>query len=332
MRRSVSLVVPAILFGILLGGILIIMLIAGAEPPSERIRVVAVLKTIDVNMEFWEVVKTGMHAAAKEFDVDIEVRGPWAESDVLGQLKIMDDVIEGKPEAIILAATDFAALVASVEKARDAGIRVVTLDSGIDSAIPDTFVATNNVEAGEKAGVKMARILKPGTSVAVVNHIKGSTTAMEREKGALRAVGGTGRFEVLGVWYTNNFVENAYAITVDLLMKHPNLGGILAMNEVSTVGVARALRDGGRSDIRLVGFDNSLVEIKLMEEGFIDATVIQQPFNMGYLAVRAVRDVASGRVVEPFIDTGSLLVTPDNMYLPEIQKILFPFAESRSTQ
>lgn len=332
MRRSVSLVVPAILFGILLCGSLIIMLIAGAEPPAARIRVVAVLKTIDVNMEFWEVVKTGMYAAAKEFDVDIEVRGPWAESDVLGQLKIMDDVIEGKPEAIILAATDFAALVASAEKARAAGIRVVTLDSGIDSAIPDTFVATNNVEAGEKAGVEMARILKPGTPVAVVNHIKGSTTAMEREKGALRAVGEAGSFEVLGVWYTNNFVENAYAITADLLKRHPNLGGILAMNEVSTVGVARALRDRGRSDVRLVGFDNSLLEIKLMEEGVIDATVIQQPFNMGYLAVRAVRAVVSGREVEPFIDTGSLLVTPENMYLPEIQKILFPFAESRAPQ
>jgi ribose transport system substrate-binding protein len=332
MKRPASLVVPAILLGILLCGSLIIMLIAGAEPPAARVRVVAVLKTIDVNMEFWEVVKSGMREAAKEFDVDLDVRGPWAESDVLGQLRIVDEVIAERPTAIILAATDYVALVGSVEKARDEGIRVVTLDSGVDSSVPATFVATNNVEAGEKAGVEMARLLKPGAAVAVVNHIRGATTAMEREKGALRAVGEGNRFTVLGVWYTNNFVENAYAIALDLMDKHPDLGGILAMNEVSTVGVARALRDRGRLDIRLVGFDNSLVEIKLMEEGFIDATVIQQPFNMGYLAVRAVRRVVGGGSVEPFIDTGSLLVTPENMYLPEIQKSLFPFAESRAPQ
>jgi ribose transport system substrate-binding protein len=165
-----------------------------------------------------------------------------------------------------------------------------------------------------------------------VNHIKGATTAIEREEGALRAIKKDGRFKILDTRYTNNIEENAYGITLELLETHRNLGGIMAMNEVSTVGVARALRDKKRSDVRLVGFDNSLFEVKLIEEGIIDATVIQQPFNMGYLAVRAARTANTGKRLEPFIDTGSLLITVDNMYHPEIQKSLFPFAEREARQ
>jgi len=332
MRRPPSLIVPAALLGILMGGRLLRMAVVGTEAPRTQVRAVAVLKTIDSNMEFWEVVKAGMHAAAKEFDVDLKIRGPWLESDVLGQMKIMEDVAAEEPEFIILAAADYEALVSSVENAKAKGIRIITLDSGVNSALPECFVATNNVEAGEKAGKQMEGILERGRSVALVNHIKGATTAMEREHGAMKYFTESGAFEVLGVWYTNNFEENAYAIARKLLAERPDLGGFVALNEVSTVGVARALRDLDRGDVKLVGFDNSLFEVKLMEEGWIDATVIQQPFNMGYLAVRAAREAMDGARVERFIDTGSLLITAGNMYLPEIQKILFPFAERETRE
>lgn len=327
MRKSASLFIPGILLGILLFGSGLIMLIAGMAAPKAPMRVIAVLKTMDVNMEFWAVVKTGMRTAAKEFDVDLDIRGPMMESDVAGQITILESAVAERPKAIILAASDFSALVGPVENAKKKGIRVITLDSGINSAIPETFVATNNIEAGEKMGVEMARLAVPGKEIALVNHIKGATTAIEREEGALRAITKDGRFKILDTRYTENVEDNAYAITIELLKNRPQLGGIMAMNEVSTVGVARALRDKKRSDVRLVGFDNSLFEIKLIEEGIIDATVIQQPFNMGYLAVRAARTAEAGRRLEPFIDTGSLLITAENMYLPELQKSLFPFAE-----
>lgn len=332
MRRSASWIAPAALLCMLLAGGVLIMLIAGTDAPEKPARVVAVLKTIDSNMEFWEVVKAGMAAAAKEYDIELSVRGPWVESDVEGQLRIVYEAIAEAPRTLILAATDFEALAPAVEAALAAGIKTITLDSGVRSGIPETFVATNNAEAGEKAGAEIARILPPGSTIALVNHIKGATTAMEREVGATKELGRSGSLDVLGTWYTNNVEENAYDIARTLLAKDPAPAGFLALNEVSTVGVARALRDLGRTDVKLVGFDNSLFEIKLMEEGWIDATVIQQPFNMGYLAVRAARLIESGKRVERFIDTGSLLITTENMYLPEIQKILFPFDERETRE
>lgn len=328
MRRIASLVVPAILLGILLVGSLIILLIAGTPAEKRENRVVAVMKTIDSNMEFWEVAKAGMREAAKEFNVRLEIVGPWTESDVEGQIKVMDGVVREAPAVIILSATDYRALLPSVESARAAGIPIVTMDSGVASDIPVSFVATNNIEAGEKAAAEMMRRLESGRSVAIVSHIRGATTAMEREEGARRALAADGRYPSLGTFYSNNFEERAYAITLELLDRHPHLGGILAMNEVSTIGVGKAVRDrrlGGK--VRVVGFDNSLVEIKMIEEGVIDATVIQKPFNMGYLAVRTAREVIDGRKPAPFLDTESVLVTAETLYERENQKLLFPFTE-----
>ncbi|HAE21891.1 MAG TPA: LacI family transcriptional regulator, partial [Spirochaetaceae bacterium] len=71
----------------------------------------------------------------------------------------------------------------------------------------------------------------------------GATTAIEREAGVRKALEKDGRYPILGTWFTNNFLENAYAITIDLTQRYPELGAILAMNEVSTVGAAQALVD-----------------------------------------------------------------------------------------
>ncbi len=328
MKRGPSLIVPAIIAGILFVGSFIILFFAGAPAADAPIRVAAVLKTIDSNMEFWEVVKSGMRVAADEFGVNLEIYGPWVESDISGQVGIMEDVVDDGPAVIILSATDYTALIPGVERAAAAGIPVVTLDSGIDSDLPVTFVATNNVEAGEKLGARIPGLLPPGSKVAIINHVPGATTAIEREAGVRRALEADGRYPVLGTWFTNNFEENAYAIARDLVAAHADLGGILAMNEVSTIGAAKALHDAGLAGkVRLVGFDSSLKEIVFIEEGVLAATVTQKPFNMGYLAVRAARDAVRKKPLARFIDTGSVLITPENLYLPENQKLLFPFIE-----
>ncbi|MDR2021247.1 MAG: substrate-binding domain-containing protein [Treponema sp.] len=327
-RRLRALFVPAVLAVILLLGSLIILFFT-RTPSRREIKITAVIKAIANDSEFWEVVKTGLRAGAVEFGVNLDIQGPWAESDIEGQIRIIDTILDNDPPAaLILAATDYIRLVPAVEKAAALGVKVITMDSGVDSPLPRTFVATNNSEGGEKAAREMIRILEPGNRLAIINHVRFATTAMEREEGTRRILDRDGRYPVIGAWFTDNFEENAYAITVQILRDHPDLGGFLAMNEVSTVGVARALRDTGTAGkIRLVGFDSSLTEIQFIEQGVIAATVIQKPFNMGYLAVQAARDAAENRPLPSFIDTGSVLITVENLYEPENQKLLFPFVE-----
>jgi ribose transport system substrate-binding protein len=307
----------------------LIILFFTRTPSRRDIKITAVIKAIANDSEFWEVIKTGLRAGAVEFGADLDIQGPWAESDIEGQIQIIDTILANDPPAaLILAATDYKRLAPLVEKAAAAGVRVITLDSGVDSPLPRTFVATNNIEGGEKVAAEMLRILEPGSRLAIINHVRFATTAIEREEGARRVLDRNGRYTVAGTWFTDNFEENAYAITLRLLEDYPDLGGILAMNEVSTVGSAKALRDAGAAGrVRLVGFDSSLTEIQFIEQGVIAATVIQKPFNMGYLAVKAARDAAENRPLPPFIDTGSVLITVENLYEPENQKLLFPFVE-----
>jgi ribose transport system substrate-binding protein len=288
-----------------------------------------VIKAIANDSEFWEVVKTGLRAGAEEFGIDLDIQGPWAESDIDEQIRIVEAILKNAPpQVLILAAADYRRLVPAVEQAVARGVKVITIDSGVDSPLPLTFVATNNAEGGEKVAAEMIRLLEPGRKTAIINHVRGAATAMEREEGTRRVLERDGRYPVLGTWFTDNFEENAYAITVDLLGTYPDLGGILAMNEISTIGAARALRESGRAEkVCLVGFDSSLMEVRFIEQGIIAATVIQKPFNMGYLAIQAARDAALNRNLPDFIDTGSVLITPENLYEPENQKLLFPFVE-----
>jgi ribose transport system substrate-binding protein len=321
--------IPALLAFMLFAGTLVILFFTRPVPGEGGIRITAVIKAIANDSEFWEVVKTGLRAGAAEFGVNLDIQGPWAESDIDGQIRIIEAILKNTPpRVLILAATDYQRLVPVVEQAVARGIKVITMDSGVDSPLPLSFVATNNREGGENAGTEMIRLLEPGRNVAIINHVRGATTAMEREEGTRRVLEQDGRYPVLGTWFTDNFEENAYSITMNLLAEYPDLGGILAMNEVSTIGAARALQDAGYGGkIRLVGFDSSLTEVRFIEQRIIAATVIQKPFNMGYLAVRAARDAALNRSLPDFVDTGSVLITPGNLYEPENQKLLFPFVE-----
>jgi ribose transport system substrate-binding protein len=326
-----SLIVPVILLFILFVGSVIILSVTRISPKQE-IRVTAVIKAIANDSQFWEVVKTGLRAGAGEFDVTLDIQGPWAESDVEGQIRIVQDLLKNAPPTVlILAATDYQGLVPVVEQAVGQGVKVITMDSGVDSPLPLTFVATNNIEGGEKMAAEMIRLLgsvgSDDRKLAIVNHVRTTTTAIEREEGARKILEENG-YPVIGTWFTENFRENAYGISAQILADYPGLGGMLAMNEISLLGAARAIKESGLDGkVRLVGFDNPLLEIQLIEQGIISATVIQKPFNMGYLAVRAAKDAALGRKLPPFIDTGSVLINQNNLYEPENQKLLFPFVE-----
>jgi ribose transport system substrate-binding protein len=292
--------------------------------------VFVVLKTTGRHMEFWQIVRAGIQAAATEFDVEPVIVGPRWERDVERQIEIFSNVIEQNPDAVLLAASDYNRLVPLAEKAAEQGITIVTLDSALNSDVPVSFVATDNVAAGIKAGREIDRLVPSGKQVALVSHIRGVATAIDREDGVRRALETRLPEEVLGTFYSQNDHDRAYEIVVELVEKYSNLGGIVAMNENSTVGAGRALRDLGLSDrIHLVGFDNSQEEIEFLEDGVVEALVVQKPFNMGYLGIRTLVAAIRGREVEPVIHTDAVLVRRESMYTEENQKLLFPLVQQR---
>ena len=284
-----------------------------------------VMKSEGQPMDFWDVVDKGINEAAKEFGIHVKFSGPRLEKEVNRQINILDKVINMHPPLIILAASDYKRLVPSVERAHKLGIPVVTMDSGVDSSLPVSFIATDNKAAGIKAGREMYRLLasRKFKTVAIVSHIKGTATAIDREAGVREGLKDT---PVSGTWFCDVEQDKAYRITLELV-KNPNLGGIIALNEVATLGVAQAIEEKKlQNKIIVVGFDNAIKELSLLEAGVIKATVVQKPYNMGYLAVKTAVAYLKGEKVAPFIDTGSILITKDNMFKREYQELLFPFS------
>lgn len=292
--------------------------------------VYVVLKTSSSDMEFWQIVRAGMQVAATEYDVRPTVVGPELERDVDGQIEILDKVIRRHPAGILLAASDYNRLVPLAERAAAAGITVVTLDSALNSRVPVSFVATDNVAAGRKAGTEIDRIVSKGRDIAIISHVRGTATAIDREKGVRDALQSAGRPQPLGTFFVENDLDRAYRVVSGLVAKYPNLGGIVGLNENSTVGAGRALRDSGATGrVKLVGFDNSKEEIEFLESGVLQALVVQKPFNMGYLGIRTLARAVRGQHVPKDIHTESVLVRQDDMFTPENQKLLFPILQER---
>lgn len=292
-------------------------------------RIVVVFKSTDKSVQFWQVVKAGIEAASKEFNVNAEITGVFDESDVDEQIRILDQVIETKPAAIILSAIDYNKLVPLAEKIRKSGIKLITMDSAINSNISQSFIATDNREAGKKSGQALSDIVQKDSKVIIISHVKGTATAIEREAGVRMGLATNVPEDMIDdTYFCNGSQQKSYEITKELLTERTDIGGVIGLNEPSTLGAAKAIKELGLSGkVKVVGFDSSLEEIKLIEEGVIQATVVQKPFNMGYLGIETAVKLLTGKKVEKNINTGSELITKDNMYTPENEKLLFPFAE-----
>lgn len=292
-----------------------------------------VIKSMDPSFNFWQIVKAGAITAKEEYGINLKITGPWLESDVNGQKEILEELISEKPSAVILAALDYNALVPVIKKINLNNIPIITIDSGINSNIPESFIATDNIDAGEKLGKYMNNLLFQGDSVAIISFVKGAASAIDREKGVRKAITENGKLIIEGSYYCNNFRDKASEITSNIIKNKPHIKGIISLNDPSTTGAARAIKESGvEKNILLIGFDNGIENIEFLEEGIIRALVVQKPFNMGYISVKTAIEVLKKNKVNKQIDTGSVLISPENMYTQENQKLLFPLTKEITIQ
>ncbi|MGM0884658.1 MAG: substrate-binding domain-containing protein [Bacillota bacterium] len=327
MRKWTLIAVCAILFTVMVA----FVVDAGINKlQPQKPHILFVPKTTGSQVEFWEVMRQGVNTAAEEFDVEVQVAGTLTESDIDGQIALLEQAIKDKPQVIILAATDYNRIVPVAKRIVAAGIKLITVDSGLRDGISSSFIATDNYAAGQKAGQLLIDSIDQSElgPVAILNFVRGSAPAMERERGVRDSLAGYSDIQVLDTLYSDASEERAYELTVELLRKEPTLRGVAALNEPSAVGAARAIKEKQAvSRVKLIGFDSSMEEIAYLEEDVLQATIVQKPFNMGYLAVKAAMDLSADKEVEPMIDTGSEVITKQNMYDSDKQKLLFPFVE-----
>jgi len=274
---------------------------------------------------FWNKVKAGAEQASKDHDVNIIWKGPAKETKINQQRRIVETQITRGVDAIVLAASDKKALDAAVKDAEKQGIPVVTIDSGVASDTPISFVATDNVEGGKQAAQVLAKLIGETGKVGLIPFVKGSATSIARERGFKKGLKEFPDVALVATEYSNSQTEVALSKTQNMLTAHPDLNGIFAANLPGAVGAGRVLdRQEKAGKIKLVGYDAGDQEIEMLKNGIIQALIVQNPYKMGYKGVEIAVKHLDGKSVPKRVDTGVTVVTKDNLNDPEVQKILNP--------
>ena len=292
---------------------------------ERRLSLVYIPKVEDSTNDFWKALILGTKMAAKEYNADIEIKAPNEENDIERQNELLKEAISEEPDAILFSPSSFTESNDLLKEAKEKGIRISFIDSYTEEKVQDLTVATDNLEAGEKLGKFASTLLGPDDQIAIVAHVKGVSTAVEREEGFRKGLGDLAK-NIVEVVYCDSQYEKSRKLTQELMEKYPNLKMVAGMNEYSSVGAARAVKAAGAKDrIQVVGVDSSQEAVQLMENGVFKGLVVQKAFKMGYIGVKETILMLRGKSYEKDINSGCELVTPDNMYDSEIEKLLFPF-------
>jgi ribose transport system substrate-binding protein len=280
--------------------------------------------------EFWKTVHAGAVKAAREANVEIVWKGPLKEDDLKGQIDVVESFVAQGVSGIVLAPLSDKGLASSVHDAVAANIPVVTFDSDLSGTDPTSFVATDNVAAGRIAAEELARRIGDKGNVVVLRYQEGSASTAHREQGFLEALEQHPGITLLSAnQYGGATTESAFSTSENLLAAQKaqagNVQGIFAPNESTTFGMLLALRkEDLAGKVHFVGFDASDKLVLAVRDGAIDGLVLQNPFNIGYLAVKTMADHLRGKPVEKRIDTGARFATKENLDTPEISEVTKP--------
>jgi len=275
---------------------------------------------------FWQSVHAGAVAAGREADIDIDWKGPAAETDFSRQIEIVDSMINARVDGIVLAPTEATSLASVVDRAAREGVPLTIFDSGVKSENYVSYVSTNNYDAGALAAKAMGDLLGGSGEIIIVKMVPGSSSTMEREQGFEETLAKDfPRIKKVAEQYCMSDRAKALAVTENMLTAQPAVKGLFASAEPATVGAAQALKSRGMSGkVKMVGFDSSDSIEQDLRGGVIDALVVQDPFNIGYEAVKTVIAAMNGQTPPKRIDSPATVVTRDNIDSPEIDKLLHP--------
>lgn len=321
MRRSRLAAVCVLISALLLGG-------CGATAATEQHTVALVAKSTQT--EFWLSVFAGAEAAATEYNLKLTITGPETEEDYEAQNRMVADAVAAGAEALVFSAIDYENNASAIDEAARAGVKIVAIDSSVASEMVSTYIGTDNYAAGRMAAQAALERVEGELTVGIVNYDISSANGQEREHGAVDLLQESGRAEVVAVINTLAEAGQAKEDTEAMLDEHPEINVLLAFNEPTSVGAAEAVSALGLSEsVFLVGFDSNVVTVDGLQEGSVDALVVQNPYAMGYLGVESAYKLLAGQgdSLDKTVDTSTQVVDRENIFTMDSQKALFAFEQ-----
>jgi len=275
--------------------------------------------------QFWQAVKKGALDEAAKLGVTATYTGPATESEVDKQLTMLTTALSGNPAAVCFAALDSKAAGALLKQAKDANIPVIGFDSGVDSDIPVTTVATDNIAAAGVEADKLAALIGDSGKVAVIVHDQTSQTGTTRRDGFVNQMKAKHpNIQVVDVQYGAGDPVKSADIAKAIMTKNPDLKGFFGANEGSIKGILNALKEtGNEGKIVAVGYDSGQQQLDAITSGVEAGAITQNPVGIGAKCVDAAIDAVNGKTLPKNIDTGFYWFDKTNINNPEIQAVLY---------
>ena len=250
-----------------------------------------------LNNPFFVSMADGAEAKAKELGLDLTVVD--AGNDTAKQSTDIEDLINSGIEVLIVNPEDSAAAGPSVQRALDAGIKVIAVDRTVEGATVDTYIGTDNVLAGEKVGEKVLSILGEGADIAILEGVPGASSAMDRHQGFLNAL--EGNVNIVASQTANYDRAEGMTVTENILQANPDIQAVVAANDEMALGAIEAIKAANKvpgEDILVTGFDAGDDAIEKVKAGEMAFTVEQQTVQMGELAVETALKMINGEDYE----------------------------------
>jgi ribose transport system substrate-binding protein len=275
--------------------------------------------------QFWQAVKAGAEQAATEFNVDITFEGPETEAMVDKQIEMLQTALDKNPAAICLAALDSKAVVPLLEKAKAANIPVIGFDSGVDSDIPVTTAATDNIAAAGVAADKMAELIGDEGEVAVIVHDQTSRTGIDRRDGFVnRMTEAHPNVKIVDIQYGAGDQLKSTDLAKAIIQANPNLKGFFGANEGSIIGVLNAVKElGMEGKIVVIGYDAGKQQMDAVRSGVEAGAITQNPVGIGYKCVESAVKAINGETLDKVTDTGFFWYDATNIDSDEIKPLLY---------
>lgn len=282
---------------------------------------------------FYITMRKGAEHAAEALGVELIFQG-GPEFNPTVQVPVLDAVIARQPDAILIAPTDKQQLIGPLQKAIDAGIIVITVDTFIDDGeyqdgqgpgdFPLSYVASDNVLGGLIAGRALATAIGERGKVYVSNVKPGISTTDQREEGFKLAMRAFPNIDVLETQFNDDDANKAAAQLQAVFARNGDLAGVFGANLFSAIGSADGVKAVGKTgEIKVVAFDTPKRIVDDIKSGLVDLAIAQHPAEIGYYGVVTAYAAITGQSVPPSIGTGFTVMHAGNIDDPEILKFIY---------
>jgi len=285
------------------------------------------------NDPFYLTMQRGAAQAAADLGMELVTQIPqtW---NVTAQTPMLDAMVaRGDLDVLFTAPVDKEAMIAPLQKANDAGLPIITVDTFIGDGdyvngpvkFPLSFIASDNEEGGKIACQALIDAIGKKGKVYIQNVDPGISSTDAREKGCKEIIAANPDVTLVGVDYNHDDASTAQAQVEAMLQKEADLAGIFGTNVFSAQGAGTTVKNKGLSGkVKVVAFDATADAIGMLKDKTVDLVIAQKPSDMGYFAVEMAMALMNGVTSVPaHIPTGYQVITRDNMNDPNVQKFFY---------